>query len=51
MVVITITDFSEKLINNYLEVLESLKIDYCEIGFRFAKNSVSKIAAFTSEKF
>ena len=35
-----------------MRVLESLNIDYCELGFRFAKNSGFKgSCAFTTEKF
>ena len=45
-------DFSEKLINNYLKVLESVNVEYSEIGFRFKKNSGFRGAcAFTSEEF
>ena len=45
-------DFSEKLINDYLKVLERVKVDYCEIGFRFLKNSGFRgPCAFTSEEF
>ena len=45
-------DFSEEFINSYLQVLESIKVDYCEIGFRFTKNMGFKgSCAFTSEKF
>ena len=45
-------DFTDDFINNYLKVLESVNIDYCELGFRFAKNSGFKgSCAFTSEKF
>lgn len=45
-------DFSETLINDYLNVLSSVNIDYCEIGFRFLKNTGFKGAcAFTSEEF
>ena len=45
-------DFSDKFINNYLKVLESVNIDYCELGFRFVNNSGFKgSCAFTSEKF
>ena len=32
-------DFKDSLINKYLKVIDSLNIDYCEIGFRFLKNS------------
>ena len=31
-------DFKDDLINQYLQVLESINIDYCEIGFRFYNN-------------
>ena len=31
-------DFDNDLINQYLQVLESINIDFCEIGFRFYKN-------------
>ena len=45
-------DFNDALINNYLRVLSSLNVDYCEIGFRFLKNSGFKgSCAFTSEEF
>ena len=45
-------DFSEELINNYLNVLKTINVDYCEVGFRFAKNTGFKgSCAFTSEKF
>ena len=45
-------DFSENFINSYLEVLGNINVDYCEIGFRFSKNSGFKgSCAFTSEKF
>ncbi len=45
-------DFSEDFINKYLNVLEIINIDYCEIGFRFAKNNGFKgSCAFTSEEF
>ena len=30
-------DFSENLIQDYLQVLESIDVEYCEIGFRFSK--------------
>ena len=32
-------DFSDELINDYLQVLGSINVDFCEVGFRFAKNS------------
>ena len=32
-------DFDESLINDYLQVLSSIGVDYCEIGFRFLKNA------------
>ena len=45
-------DFDEQLINNYLQVLSYIGVDYCEIGFRFLKNAGFKGAcAFTSEEF
>ncbi len=45
-------DFDEQLINNYLQVLSNIGVDYCEIGFRFLKNAGFKGAcAFTSEEF
>ena len=45
-------DFPEKLINEYLNVLGMIQVDYCEIGFRFIKNSGFKgSCAFTSEEF
>ena len=45
-------DFSPKLINDYLNVLGAIKVDYCEVGFRFFKNSGFKgSCAFTSEEF
>ena len=52
MVDITIIGIIETLINDYLNVLSSVNIDYCEIGFRFLKNTGFKGAcAFTSEEF
>ena len=45
-------NFSETLINNYLKALDSVNVDYCEIGFRFARNTGFKgPCAFTSEDF
>ena len=45
-------DFSEEFINSYLNVLEIINVDYCEIGFRFAKNNGFKgSCAFTTEEF
>ena len=45
-------DFDESLINDYLQVLSSIGVDYCEIGFRFLKNAGFKGAcAFTTEEF
>ena len=45
-------DFSEKLINDYLKVLGLINVDFCEVGFRFIKNSGFKgSCAFTSEEF
>ncbi len=45
-------DFNEDLINQYLQVLESLNIDCCEIGFRFFnKNGFKGSCAFTTEEF
>ena len=45
-------DFSETFINNYLQVLESINVDFCEIGFRFAKNTGFRgSCAFTSDEF
>ena len=45
-------DFSDELINDYLQVLGSINVDFCEVGFRFAKNSGFKgSCAFTSEEF
>ena len=45
-------DFKDSLINKYLKVIDSLNIDYCEIGFRFLKNSGFRgSCAFTSEDF
>ena len=45
-------DFDESLINDYLQVLSSIGVDYCEIGFRFLKNAGFKgVCAFTSEEF
>ena len=44
--------FKNKLINEYLEALEKIKIDYIEIGFRFFDGSKNKgNCAYTSEKF
>ena len=45
-------DFSDNLINQYLQVLESINIEFCEIGFRFFKNNGFKgSCAFTTEEF
>ena len=45
-------DFKDDLINQYLQVLESINIDYCEIGFRFYKNKGFKgSCAFSTEEF
>ena len=45
-------DFKHDLINQYLQVLESINIDYCEIGFRFYRNKGFKgSCAFSSEEF
>ena len=45
-------DFKDDLINQYLEVLKSINIDFCEIGFRFYKNKGFKgSCAFSSEEF
>ena len=45
-------DFDNDLINQYLQVLESINIDFCEIGFRFYKNNGFKgSCAFTTEEF
>ncbi len=45
-------DFKDSLINKYLKVIDNLNIDYCEIGFRFLKNSGFRgSCAFTSEDF
>ncbi len=45
-------DFSDELINQYLSVLSTLNIEYCEIGFRFLKNKGFRgSCAFTSEEF
>ena len=45
-------DFKDDLINQYLQVLESIDIDYCEIGFRFFKNKGFKgSCAFSTEEF
>ena len=45
-------DFKDDLINQYLQVLESIKVDYCEIGFRFYNNKGFKgSCAFSSEEF
>ena len=45
-------DFNDDLINQYLNVLESINIDFCEIGFRFFKNKGFKgSCAFSSEEF
>lgn len=45
-------DFNDDLINQYLQVLESINIDYCEIGFRFFKNKGFKgSCAFSTEEF
>ena len=45
-------DFNNDLINQYLQVLESINIDFCEIGFRFLNNNGFKgSCAFTTEEF
>ena len=45
-------DFKDTLINQYLQVLESINIDFCEIGFRFFKNKGFKgSCAFSTEEF
>jgi len=45
-------DFNDDLINQYLQVLESINIDFCEIGFRFFNNNGFKgSCAFTTEEF
>ena len=45
-------DFKHDLINQYLQVLESINIDFCEIGFRFFSNNGFKgPCAFTTEEF
>ena len=45
-------DFDNDLINQYLQVLGSINIDFCEIGFRFYKNNGFKgSCAFTTEEF
>ena len=45
-------DFDNDLINQYLQVLDSINIDFCEIGFRFYKNNGFKgSCAFTTEEF
>ena len=45
-------DFNNDLINQYLGVLESINIDFCEIGFRFHHNKGFKgSCAFSSEEF
>ena len=45
-------DFNDDLINQYLQVLDSINIDFCEIGFRFFNNNGFKgSCAFTTEEF
>ena len=45
-------DFSDDLINEYLQVLECINVDFCEIGFRFFNNNGFKgSCAFSSEEF
>ena len=45
-------DFPESLINQYLQVLDCLNIDFCEIGFRYLSNKGFKgSCAFSSEEF
>lgn len=45
-------DFSDDLINEYLQVLESINVDFCEIGFRFFNNNGFKgSCAFSTEEF
>jgi 4-hydroxy 2-oxovalerate aldolase len=45
-------DFSENLINDYLESMKSAGVDVVELGFRFLKNQGFKGAcAFTTDEF
>ena len=45
-------NFNKKLINKYFEVMQSIKIDFVEIGFRFIdKNKKFGPLAYTSDKF
>jgi len=45
-------DFSSELINDYLEAMVSIKVDYVEIGFRFLLNEDFKGGcAYTTDKF
>ena len=45
-------DFDNDLINQYLQVLESINVDFCEIGFRFFNNNGFKgSCAFSTEEF
>ena len=45
-------DFSTELINEYLQVMYKLPVNYVEIGFRsLAKNGFKGGTAYTTEKF
>ena len=45
-------DFEENLVNEYLQAMDSLQIDYVEIGFRTLKNDNFRGAfAFSTDKY
>jgi len=45
-------NFSKELIQDYLDAMESIKVDYIEIGFRFIKNNDFKGAcAFSTDSY
>ena len=45
-------DFEESLVKNYLEAMDSLQIDFVEIGFRTLKNDIFKGAfAFSTDDY
>ena len=45
-------DFDIEVVNNYLEAMEQLKIDFVEIGFRSLKNHSFKGAfAYSNDTF
>ena len=45
-------DFSTELINDYLQVMSDLPVDYVELGFRSLKlNGFKGGCAYTTDKF